>query len=71
MRMDDLSLPMQQVVASDESEIRLGGHLEQQLGGSRNALRDNTDRPDVQVVEAGLQLGPQHKSYGRTWVTTV
>lgn len=75
---------MQQVAAGDKPQVRLGRGFEQQLRGGGDARRRVADGPDPQTVEAGLQLGSQHKrgigfkltgrrrrDVGRTLVETV
>ena len=55
---------MQQVAAGDGPEVQLGRRLEQQLDGGGHTLRGGADDPGAQTIEAGLQLGSQHKRGG-------
>ena len=56
--MDDLPLPVHQVIAGDGPEVQLGRRLKQQLGGGRDTRRNGAGNPGAQAVETRLQLGP-------------
>ena len=63
-QMDDLPLPMQQVVAGDGPEVQLGGCLEQQLGAGDGVVCAGAGNPDAQPIKARLQLSTQHERGG-------